>query len=34
MASSSRKDETEWGYVAQYEKLDMERAREDCWVSF
>jgi len=24
----------EWGYVAQLEALDMERAREDCWVTF
>jgi len=28
------KNESEWGYVAQLERLDLERAREDCWVTF
>ncbi len=33
-AVCSHKDETAWGYVSQFEKLLLERAREDCWVSF
>ena len=33
-SSKLRKNEIEWGYVAQLEKLDLERAREDCWVTF
>lgn len=28
------KNALEWGYVAQLEELDLERAREDCWVTF
>ncbi len=29
-----RKNMAEWGYVAQLERLDLERGREDCWVTF
>lgn len=28
------KSAVDWGYVAQLEEMDMERAREDCWVTF
>eukprot|EP00027_Filamoeba_sp_ATCC50430_P015315 CAMPEP_0168566946 /NCGR_PEP_ID=MMETSP0413-20121227/14712_1 /TAXON_ID=136452 /ORGANISM="Filamoeba nolandi, Strain NC-AS-23-1" /LENGTH=1076 /DNA_ID=CAMNT_0008599043 /DNA_START=92 /DNA_END=3319 /DNA_ORIENTATION=+ len=33
-SNSSVKNPLEWGYVAQLEKLDLVRAREDCWVTF
>ena len=33
-SSKTQKSQVEWGYVAQLESLYLERAREDCWVSF
>jgi hypothetical protein len=31
---NAAKTQVEWGYVAQMEKIFLERARADCWVTF